>query len=251
MDVRRTTTTLAAAGLLVASAALAAWYVVSSCPAPCAEPRDLSLNAGRYLVGDGPTPQIYEINAKNGSVNSSFAAPGGPGAWGITDVPLKNELYLSNYRTSWIYKITTTGSVLGSYRCPLSGPAGISWGGQNRLEVTVPDLNVVAALNLNEGYLISAFRGPGLRPTSCLGSSWEFIGDAGTHNVYYDIGSRWYPIITGIKTPSGLSFYEYMNDTPPSIGVYVVDAATKYIYKCADNAPVTPASLGRIKALFQ
>ncbi len=203
------------------------------------------------MVGDGPTPYIYEMSFKTGSVYSSFPAPGGPGAWGITDVPLKDDFYLSNYRTSWIYKITTTGSVLSSYRCPLPGPAGISWGGPNRLEVTIPDLNVVAALDLNEGYLISAFRGPGLRPTSCIGVNWEFIGDAGTHTVYQSSGSKWYAIITGIEEPVGLSAYKYINDTPPGMGLYVVDAATKYIYNCEDNAPVTPASLGRVKALFQ
>ena len=241
----------AAAFFTVTPPALAAWYVVSSCPAPCAEPRDLTPISKGYLVGDGPTPYIYEISFKTGSVDSSFPAPGGPGAWGITDIPNKVVLYLSNNRTSWIYKITTAGSVLSSYRCPLPGPAGISWGGPNRLEVTIPDLNVVAALDLKEGYLISAFRGPGLRPTSCIGVDWEFIGDAGTHTIYGGGRSRWYPIVTGIEKPAGLSAYEYIKDTDPWKGLYIVDAATKYIYNCEDNAPVTPASLGRVKALFQ
>jgi hypothetical protein len=242
---------LAAALITVVPAAPAAWYVVSSCPAPCAEPRDITPISKGYLVGDGPTPFIYEISLKTGSVYSTFVAPGGPGAWGITEGPGKDVLYFSNNRTSWIYKITTAGSVLSSYRCPLPGPAGISWGAPKQLEVTIPDLNVVAALDFKEGYLISAFRSPGLRPTACLGENGAFIGDAGTHTVYRSSRSRWYPIITGIEKPVGLSAYEYIKDTDPWKGLYIVDAATKYIYNCEDNAPVTPASLGRVKALFK
>ena len=227
-----------------------AWYLVSSCPAPCAEPRGLNA-PGVYLVGDGPIPQIFVINPKTGSVGSSFPAPGGPGAWGITGIPpVEDYLYLSNYLTSWIYKITTTGSVLSSFLCPLPGPAGIDYGGWPlRLEVTIPNMNVVAALDLEEGYLISAFRGPGLKPTSCVGDNWAFVGDAGTHTIYVRIFRD--PIITGIEIPSGISVYNYIKDTEPDMGLYVVDAATKYIYNYEDNAPVAPSSLGRIKALFE
>ncbi len=230
------------------NAAAVGWRVLSSCPAPCAEPRDLTPGAACYLVGDGPAPQIYLINPKTGSVGSSFPAPGGLGAWGITDIPNEDFLYLANNLTSWIYKITTAGSVLSSYICPLPRPAGISWGGLNRLEVTIPDMNVVAALDLEEGYLLSAFRGPGLKPTSCIGYNWAYVGDAGTHTVY---SARKYPIITGLETPAGLDGYEYIRDNGASYGLYIVDAATKYIYNYEDDAAVAPASLGRVKALFR
>jgi len=240
--------TLAFAVFAVVSAFNAAadgWYVVSSCPAPCAEPRDLFRF---YLVGDGPTPHVYEVDPKTGSLDSSFPAPGGPGAWGITRAEEEYEFYLSNYRTSWIYKITTTGSVLSSFRCPLPGPAGIDGGSSTRLEVAIPDMNVVAAVNPTEGYLISAFRGPGLRPTSCVYDNWGYVGDARTHTIYY---LRQYPIITGIETPSGMSHYERPLDTEGGYGLYIVDAATKYIYNYEPNAAVGPASLGRVKALFR
>jgi len=58
-------------------------------------------------------------------------------------------------------------------------------------------------------------------------------------------------MITGIEIPSGLFGYNYIKDTEAHMGLYVVDAATKYIYNYEDNAPVAPASLGRIKALFE
>jgi hypothetical protein len=227
-------------------AAADGWRLLSSCPAPCAEPRDLFLF---YLVGDGRAPHIYEVDPKTGSLDSSFPAPGGPGAWGITGIPLEEGvLYVANNRTSWIYKITTTGSVLSSFLCPLPGPAGIYCAGASRLEITIPDMNVIAAINPTEGYLLSAFRGPGLRPTSCAYEKWGFVGDAGTHTIY---ASREYPIITGIETPSGLFCYEYIQDNGASGGLYVVDAATKYIYNYEDDAAVVPASLGRVKALFR
>ncbi len=236
--------------VIIPYVAAGGWYVVSSCPAPCAEPRGLT-GLGDYLVGDGPIPQVFVINPKTGSVASSFPAPGGPGAWGITAVPHEDTLYLSNNLNSWIYKITTMGSVLSSFLCPLPGPAGIDYGWPPRLEVTIPSMNVVAALDLEEGYLISAFRGPGLKPTSCFGDNWALVGDAGTHAVYVRIYRD--PFITGIETPSGLIQYNYIKgrDTYPTKGLFVVDAATKYIYNYEDDAPVAPASLGRIKALFE
>jgi hypothetical protein len=243
-------TALAVALYTAAMPAVASWYVVSSCPAPCAEPRDITPVAKGYLVGDGPTPHVYYMSFKSGSVYSSFPAPGGPGAWGITEGPGENALYLSNHDTAWIYKITTAGSVLSSYLCPIPGPGGISWGASKQLEVTIPDLNVVAVLDFKEGYLLSAFRGPGSRLTACLGQHGEYLGDAGTHTVYNRRGSSWGPIITGLEAPVGLSAYAYITDTNPWNGIYVVDAATKYVYRCEDNAAVTPASLGRVKALF-
>jgi len=235
----------ALAGLVVAVPLVAAahWGVVSSCPAPCAEPRGL---VGSYLVGDGATPFIYHISRISGSVFSSFAAPGGPGAWGITDAG-ENGFYLSNNLTSWIYEITKSGSVLSSFKCPLPGPAdmGSSW--STRLELTVPDMNVLAIVNPQNGSLVSTFAGPGLRPTSCADYGWRYVADAGTHSVYF----KGRLIIEGIESPAGMWGIETIFDTWFRHELFVVDAATKHIFCCHDNVAVIPASLGRIKALFK
>ena len=87
---------LTVALITVIPPAAAAWGILSSCPAPCDEPRDITPIAEGYLVGDGPTPYIYEMSFKTGSVYSSFPAPRGPGAGGLKDVPLKYFFYLYN-----------------------------------------------------------------------------------------------------------------------------------------------------------
>ena len=157
--------TFAALATLVTSNAMANWGVVSSCPTPCDEPRGLD---GSYLVGDGLSPYVYSVSLKTGSVFSSFPAPGGPGACGIAYITEENFL-LSNHLTSWIYKMTKTGSVLRSFRCPLPGPAGIGYAYGTRLEVAIPSMNVIAVVNPITGSLVRTISGPGLKPTACSG----------------------------------------------------------------------------------
>jgi len=232
----------AALCLAVPLVAAANWGVVSSCPTPCAEPRGL---VGDYLVGDAATPYVYSVSLTSGSVFSSFAAPGGPGAWGITDAG-RDGFYLSNNLTSWIYEITTSGSVLSSFKCPLPGPADMGYSWSTRLELTIPDMNVLAIVNPENGSLVATFAGPGLRPTSCAGYRAVFITDVETHKVYH--GGR--PVIEGIETPTGI-FYQEWIDTYPTYDVFIVDGATKHIYFYQDNVAVVPASLGRVRALFK
>jgi hypothetical protein len=223
--------------------AVANWGIVSSCPTPCDEPRGLD---GSYLVGDGSTPYVYSVSLKTGSVFSSFPAPGGPGAWGITYLT-EEVLLLSNNLTSWIYKMTENGSVIGSFRCPLPGPAGICFSGVSRLEVAIPSMNVIAVVNPNTGSLLSTIPGPGLKPTACSDWGAKFITDAGTHAVYLDRRR----IIEGIETPTGIWYEQSQSDTEAYWFVFIVDAATKRIYEYNDNVAVIPASLGRVKALFR
>ena len=200
--------TAALAGLVVVTpyAAAANWGLISSCPTPCPEPRGL---VGSYLVGDGATPYVYSLSLTSGSVYSSFAAPGGRGAWGVTSAG-ENKFYLSNNLTSWIYKITSSGSVLSSFKCPLAGPADMGCPGSTRLEVPIPDMNVIAVVNPENGSLVSTFAGPGLRPTSCSDYRWKYIADAGTHSVYI----KGWPIIEGIESPAGMFDYQAISDTP-------------------------------------
>ena len=235
--------TFAALATLVTSNAMANWGVVSSCPTPCDEPRGLD---GSYLVGDGLSPYVYSVSLKTGSVFSSFPAPGGPGAGGIAYITEENFL-LSNHLTSWIYKMTKTGSVLRSFRCPLPGPAGIGYAYGTRLEVAIPSMNVIAVVNPITGSLVRTISGPGLKPTACSGWGAEFITDAGTHAVYLDRRR----IIEGIETPTGIWYEQSQSDTEAYWFVFIVDAATKHIYEYNDNIAVAPASLGRVKALFQ
>jgi hypothetical protein len=220
------------------------WGVVSSWPAPCFEPRGLW--AG-YLVGDGAKPYVYYPTSAWSPSYSSFPAPGGPGAWGISEADVEYEFYLSNNRTSWIYKITSSGSVLNSFLCPIPCPADIGYAWGTRLEVSIPNLNVIAVVNPKTGSLVSTIPAPGLWPTSCAGYGAMFITDGRTHTVYRARRA----IIEGIENPTGISYAEWIVDTNPRYDVFVVDAATKYIYMYQDNVHAGPASLGRVKALFR
>ena len=59
-------------------------------------------------------------------------------------------------------------------------------------------------------------------------------------------------MITSLQAPVGFSYIANTNDQV--INIYVVDDATDYVYRyLADDyyAPASPASLGRIKALFR
>jgi len=236
--------TYAALAIIIPSNGIAHWGILSSFRTPCNEPRGL---VGNYLVGDASTPYIYILSLKTGSVFSSFAAPGGPGAWGITSAGEEYEFHISNYSTSWIYRINTTGSVLNSFVCPLPGPAGINRRWPNLLEIVIPDKNIIAVVNALSGSLVSTIPGPGLRPTACDGYGPAFITDAGTHAVY--LNGR--VIIEDIEFPAGIWEGEQHPKDTERRSLYVVDAATKQIYDIRDNISVVPASLGRIKALFR
>ncbi len=72
------------------------------------------------------------------------------------------------------------------------------------------------------------------------------ISDSATHAIYED----GVPVITGIQTPVGIDDgYTVGQD----IGrfIWVVEAATNYIYRYDQWTGVEPASLGRVKALFR
>ena len=237
--------TYAALTVVIPVNAVAHWGILSSCPTPCDEPRGLLY--GGYLVGDGATPYVYSLSLVTGSVFSSFPAPGGAGTWGIASAGEEYEFHISNYWTSWIYRINTTGSVLSSFVCPLPGPAGMCPRWPNQLEIAIPDKNIIAVVNTLSGSLVSTIPGPGLKPTAC--SSWwaDFITDAGTHAVY--LNGRL--IIENIEFPTGISETEQHPQDTEGQKLYVVDAATKQIYDIRDNISVAPASFGRAKALFR
>jgi hypothetical protein len=223
----------------------APWGLVASYPAPVSNPRGYrveGLSYG-YIVDAGSIPYIYFFYLYTGSIYSSFPAPGGAGAWGITG-PYE-ESYISNNRTSWIYRVTSTGSVVSSFRSPIPGPADIdiSWR-TGYMEIAIPAQNVIAVVNRTTGSLISTFAGPGSRPIACCGYQTTLIVDAATHAVY----ENGVPVITGIRTPVGA---DENFTTDYNYWLYVVDDATDRIYWYENLSTVVPSSLGRVKALFE
>jgi hypothetical protein len=230
---------------IVNAATAYTWRLVASYPVPVPNPRGYRV-AGfgyGYIIEAGSIPYVYYFGLFTGSIISSFPAPGGAGAWGITD--LYEESYISNNRTSWIYKVTSTGSVISSFRCPVPGPADMNRSWMTRyLEIAIPDRNVIAVVDATTGSLVSTFAGPGSRPIACCGYQTTLIVDAATHTVY----ENGVPVITGINTPVGA---DENFTTDYELWLYVVDDATDRIYWYERTLAVAPASLGRVKALFK
>ncbi len=223
------------------------WTLVSSYPTPGSNPRGywgIGPEAG-YIVMDGGEPHVYFYSWTSSSIVWSFPAPGGPGAWGIAKIT-GSGFFITNNRTSWIYEATTQGSVVNSFQCPFDGPADceFAWPG---FIIAVPDRNIIAVLNYTTGSLIGTYAGPGRRPTGCGGYAHFYVADAATHKIYEDA----VPIIAGIQTPVGFS-YTWSMEPPYDIKLYVVDDATDYYYYYArTSGDIVPASLGRVKALFE
>jgi len=156
-------------------------------------------------------------------------------------------MYISNVSTSWIYEITTTGSVVSSFRCPFPGPADMDlrWYPSD-LYIAIPDRNIIAVVEETTGSLLSTFKAPGSRPTACCGYQTTLIADAATHTIY----ENGVPVITGIETPVGAD-EEATTDNDYYVALFVVDDATDRIYFYNKTVAVAPASLGRVKALFK
>ncbi len=234
----------------------AAWDLIASWPTPGPNPWGLVYASGIYIVEGLNAPYVYSLEW-NGSIHSSFPAPGGPGAWGLAyDYTGTNYFWVSNNQNSYIYKTTTVGSLVSSFLCPFPGPADMELTGDYNpfgvwLFVAIPASNIIAEINQTTGSLIETFPAPGLHPTGCGGvyyGSKFYVIDDYKHTVYWNGAA----VITSLQTPVGLSYLATTNDEIPWI--YVVDDATDYIYQYYTAEyynRTTPASLGRIKALFR
>jgi hypothetical protein len=155
---------LAAAICLVFTASAAGaypWRLVASYPVPRPNPRGFQVSGvwSGYVVEAASPPYVYKVDLPTGSILSSFPAPGGTGAWGITAYT-SSAIYISNNRTSWIYKVTSTGSLMASFLCPVAGPAdmNLSWL-SGYLNIAIPGKNAIAIVT-TAGSLVGTFAGP-------------------------------------------------------------------------------------------
>jgi len=236
--------------VLWASAAVATpWALLFSFPTPTSNPRGYD-DFLYGVVADGPTPYVYRFTGTQGSIYSSFPAPGGSGAWGLGSY--QSYLYIGNYSTSWIYKTTLGGSLISSFKCPLGGPADFDIGSYPGfppyyvLHIAFPDLGIIGVVNQNTGSLIATFAAPGPRPLSYedgLGTH-NTCGDGVTHKVYEDM----VPVLD-VDAAVGLDKVYTTNGIPSDLTI--VDDSTDRVYWYTNNTVVTPASLGRVKALFR
>jgi len=243
---RSLTKVLAVIAGLAVSAEGEEWRLIASCPTPGAAPRGYD---GRgygmgYVVQARTNPYAYYINTDSGSVYSSFPIPGGAGVWGIS-VASGGGFWVSDIRTSYIYAVTSAGSVVSSFVCPLTGPADLDYGLNGYLYVAIPQGNVIAVVNPITGSLVETYAGPGAHPTSNT-ECGIFVADDFTHSIY----ATGLPIITGVQKPTGLGWTCPIGDDW-TIWLYVVDDATDRVYTYIGTDAVAPTSLGRVRALFR
>ncbi len=227
-------------------AASTGWRVTASYPAPAANARGIAYWAPypRSVLCDGTPPRIYNLDNRLEYI--SLIIP--RGVWGLGRWYQYGDLVVSNYENGCIYALTSAGSVVSSFRCPKDHPADLSSDPYYSRYVAFPDLNLALELTTS-GSVLSSFAGPGRRLTAIEADYYTrgVLGDPYTHKVYFiGYGS------VDLEAPVGLCYDEPTDEDPPYMYIYVVDAATNWVYEYnwSPAAAVTPASLGRVKALY-
>ena len=228
--------------LAVGTAGASGWSIAASYPAPAPNARGIAHYApyGASVLCDGSPPRIYNMLRP-----SEYITLGVPrGVWGLRSWG-SDAILVSNYNNSYIYELTTTGSVISSFRCPKAHPADLSdW----LLYVAIPDENLAIRITTT-GSVLSSFGGPGTRLTAidAVSTSNAILGDPATHKVYF-LGYG-----TGYLGAPVAACAERLTDGPPYARTLVVDRATNYIYRFEWRGyeALTAASFGRVKALFK
>jgi len=239
------------------SDAAAAWSLLASYPTPGPNPRGCAgySDYQSYIVQDGTPPFIYYMYWPTGSVYASFQAPGGPGACGL--FYNTGMLIITNKVNSFIYSITTGGSLISSFMCPVAGPGDLgyytSYGSNygSYVFIAIPAQNKIAVVDMNSGSLLGSFAAPGTYPTAYDGHypSPYYVADSQAHAVYGVVSGITQEIITGIQNPVGMDALWLMNNSVRELAV--VDDATDRIYIYRNPSAVEPASWGTLKVLFR
>ncbi len=240
-----TTRILLAAALSLPTAGLTTgWHINASYPAPAPNARGVSLFSPYYVsvLCDGTPPRIYNLGVPSQYIN----LPIPKGVWGLADWGTLNIIAVSNYNNNYIYRLTTSGSVISSFRSPKDHPADLS-GLSFAKYVAIPAENLALEITTT-GSVISSFHGPGTRLTAVEAySAYGIVGDPATHRVYFLPNYGTAVVTSPVGTCASVKTGE-----PPYGDVWVVDAATNYVYLFVwrGSEAVAPTPLGRIKALY-
>lgn len=225
---------------------------VGSFPAPPAA-IDVAYEYGPlYALADGTPPKVYRLNPYNGSITGSFSLPVPSGARGITyDAYGAQWIWVSNCNNRQVYRLTTAGSLAGSFACPGGAPYGLGYSFYNPqhgsgLFVTCQDENRILNLNATTGSLISSFAGPA---SAALEYDDWFCVDRNSNYLYWDYYREWRVLDTLPARPWGVAT-NVMWPTDQWVQVYVL-CHDGYVYRYEGYTAVAPASLGRVKALYK
>jgi len=204
-----------------------------------------------YVLAPGPPVRVYK-SATNGSIVGSFTVAVPSGARGLAiDAYSFNRFWISNRLNGYIYALTTTGSVTGSFRCPGGMPYGLGFSTSNPthgngLFASCRDANVIVRMNPTTGSLLSSFAGPA---SAVIGYD-DWLGvDRDSSYLYWDFNSSWRVLDTLPALPYGVAS-GVLWPTDQELRAFVL-CRDGYVYRYLGLNAVAPASLGRVKALFR
>jgi hypothetical protein len=245
---------VALAATLTAAAGAQVWPPrrVASFPAPPAA-IDVAYEYGPlYALVDGTPPTIYSLNRYNGSITGSLSLSIPSGARGITyDAYGAERIWVSNRINRHVYRLTTAGSLSGSFACPGGAPYGLGYSFYNPqhgpgLFVTCRDENLIVRMDPTTGSLLSSFAGP---ESVVIGYDEWLCVDRNSNYLYWDYYREWRVLDTLPARPWGVAT-NVMWPTDQWVQVYVL-CHDGYIYRYEGATAVAPASLGRVKALYR
>jgi hypothetical protein len=224
------------------------WEILGSYSAPAPNARSIARDAPYPIsvLCDGNPPRVYNLYQPG-----QYITLGVPqGAWGLTTwYQWPNNLVVSNHNNGFIYRLTKSGSVISSFRCPKPHPADLGGGLYSKSWVAIPDENLAIEVTTT-GSVLNSFSGLGTRLTAIdVGLSFRtdaIMGDPATHRVYF-LGHG----ALNMATPAGL-WASRRTGEPPYANIWVVNAADNRIYwiDSSGGETVGPASFGRVKGLF-
>jgi hypothetical protein len=210
-----------------------------------------------YALVGGATPTVFTLITWNGSITGSFNIPVPNGARGIATTGSRpTYLWVSNRLNRFLYRLDTTGSLLGSFQCPAGKPFGLGGylhgGGPDRgyLTVSCRNQNQILRVNPTTGSLASSFPGPAAAVT---GYDEGLAVDRYTCCLYWDYYGGWTVLDTLAARPWGVttSVEGTTYGAACVCGYVLCHNGYIYRYKGTNDDAVAPASLGRVKALFR
>ncbi len=218
--------------------------IIASFAAPGTNPDALAYGGGYlYCMRDmGGDDTIYRLNPATGSVLASFVSPAGN--WGCGLAYLGADLYHGDSNPAGVFRMTTAGSVLGSFAV-----AGITGGlTEEGSYLWLTDGNAFRRITTT-GSTVSSFTTSFVPLDPGFGGSVLFVGSGDPVHMIYKLstsGSVVASVPPPVNWPRGCAF--------DGVYLWVSTTANHYIYKMDAGSlttDVAPASLGRVKALFK
>lgn len=229
--------------------AAAAWgpfgSVISSFPAPCNSPAGLGWD-GAYLWCLNYEPDtVYRLEPRNGSVVFSFTIGEYPPHFEPAGLACRDAYVVSGHdMPNAFFTWTTTGSYVswvgpGDYYQALTWDGQYFWG----YEFGFPYLDLLYKYD-DSGYEVASFQVP--FEITCLGYDGAYLYAGGYGTGYLHKMTTLGSIVASAPSP-GLSGCACGGGY-----IWVVSGKTEHVYKLAfGQTPVIPASIGKIKAVFE